>query len=217
MKAYYNIEQGTEEWHEIRYGKIGGTLAGGLLTKGDTLLQQVLSEKTEDFEMDYDAYVSPEMQRGYELEPNAIVKLEEYTGVKFLKAGWLQSEENELLGISPDGISECETVSCEIKCPGSKKHIQTLLANEIPLDNIDQCIHYFTVNPKLKQLHFCSFRPENKYKPLFVKTLTIESMVNIGTNAKPVMKMIAEVVGMAKIEANKLSKQIEEKLTELSF
>jgi hypothetical protein len=217
MKVYYDIQQGTEEWHEIRYCKIGGTLASGLLTKGDNLLHIILSEKSEDFEMDYDSYVNDDIQRGYELEPVARQKLEEYTGIKFIQAGWIQSTENSLLGISPDGISEDETICCEIKCPGAKKHLQTILSDQIPLDNIDQCIHYFTVNPKLTALHFCSFRPENKYKPLFVKTLTLDSMVNIGTAAKPVMKTISEVVLITRAEAGVLAEKVKEKLTQLSF
>jgi hypothetical protein len=217
MKVYYNIQQGTEEWHEIRYGKVGGTLASGLLTKGDNLLHEILAEHSEDFEMDYEGFVSPDVQRGYELEPQARQELQQYTGIEIKQAGWIQSEENDLLGISPDGISEDETECCEIKCPGAKKHTQTILSDAIPLDNIDQCIHYFTVNPKLKKLHFCSFRPENKFKPLFVKTLTPESMVNIGTNAKPVMKSVAEVVLLAKAESSVLKESIKGKIEQLQF
>lgn len=216
MKVHYEIEQGTEAWHEIRYGKIGGTLASGLFVKSDNILYEILAEQTEPFEMDYDSFISADMQRGIELEPLAKERLSEYTGVKFINAGWIQCEENSLLGISPDGISEDETVTCEIKCPGKKAHLKTILSNDIPLDHINQCLHYFVVNPKLKRHFFCSFRPES-IKPMFVKELTPDSLINIGTNAKPLMLSIAEAVIVAKGAALSIAKQVEAKKQELLF
>lgn len=217
MRSYYEIEQGTEEWHAIRYGKIGGTLSKGLFVKSDTLLIELLSEKAEEFELEFDPFISNDMQRGNDLEPIARKQLEQYTGIEFIKSGWLQCEENELLGISPDGISKCETISCEIKCPASKKHLSTILSNDIPNDNIHQCLHYFTVNPKLERHFFCSYRPENIFKPLFVKELNRESLINLGTNAKPVIKSVNEWVEIAKSEALKIYQELEEKIKQLSF
>lgn len=217
MIAHYYIKQGTEEWHQMRWGKIGGTLSKGLFTKGDGLLYDLLSEILEEFQLDEDSYLSADMLRGFELEPRARVLLSEYIGIELLECGWLQSEVNSLLGISPDGISADHSVSAEIKCPASKKHSQTILADTIPLDNLDQCIHYFTVNPKLTKHYFCSFRPENKYKQLFVKELTRESIVNIGTPAKPVMKTIKECVDLAHSEARILETQIKEAINKLEF
>jgi hypothetical protein len=216
MKAYYDIVQGTEDWHKIRYAKIGGTLSKGLFIKSDTLAIDIVSQLTEDFELEEDSYASPEMIRGSELEPLAISELEKYTGVKFISAGWLQSDVNELLGISPDGISECETITAETKCPSSKKHITTLLLNDIPNDNIHQCLHYFTVNPKLEKHYFCSFRPES-IKRIFVKELTRESLINLGTNAKPNIKTVNEWVKIALDEANILKLDIYTKLEKLKF
>lgn len=217
MKVYYDIVQGTEDWHKIRYGKIGGTSAKGLFTKGDNLLDEILAAKSEDFELDESVYISNDMQRGTELEPIALQNTSEYTGIKFINVGWLQCEENELLGISPDGISECFKYMVEIKCPGSKRHLQTIKSNEIPLDNIHQCIHAFTVNPFLEKIFFCSFRPENKFKGLFIKELTKESIVNIGTEAKPVLESIKNCVLMSKSYADKLLIDVEEKIKILNF
>lgn len=216
MKAYYEISQGSEEWLAIKWAKVGGTRSAGLFIKSDNLLDEILSEKTEEFQMDYDAYTSSEMQRGIELEPHARKELSTYTGVAFKTVGWLQCEENELLGISCDGISEDETITCEIKCPQAKKHLQTIRSNEIPLDNINQCLHYFVVNPKLEKHYFCSFRPES-IKPIFVKELTRESIINIGTKAKPVEVSINEAVVMAKGAALDLLKKVNEEIEKLKF
>jgi len=216
MIARYDIEQHSEEWHKVRYGKIGGTLSKGLFIKSDTLLEDVLSELVEEFDLQ-ESFQSYDMIRGSELEPEARKALNAYLGIELKEVGWLQCEENELLGISPDGITEDETISAEIKCPAAKKHLKTVLTGEIPADNIHQCLHYFTVNPKLQKHYFCSYRPENIYKPIFVKELTRDSLIDLGTKAKPNIKPISEWVGIAKKEAVILQEQINEKLEQLKF
>ncbi len=216
MKVFKDIVQGTEDWHRIKWGKIGGTRSDGLFTKGNDLLLTLLSETTEDFELEEDGYTSSVMQRGIDLQPLALSEAIEYTGINFVEVGWLERIDNPLLGISPDGISECLRASIEIKCPQSKRHIKTILLNDVPDDNINQCIHYFTVNDKLEEHYFVSFRPE-AIKKIFVKKLTRSSFVNIGTDKKPVMRSIDELTIMAKLEAEILSKQIEYKTAILKF
>lgn len=216
MIARHDIEQGSEEWYKIRYGKIGGTLSKGLFVKSDTLLEDVLSELVEEFDLQ-ENYQSYDMVRGSELEPEARKGLNAYLGIELLECGWLQSEENEYLGISPDGISEDETICAEIKCPASKKHLKTVRSGEIPSDNIHQCLHYFTVNPKLEKLYFCSYRPENLYKPIFVKELTRESLIDLGTKAKPIIKTVTEWSALAMFEADLLKAEINQELEKLKF
>lgn len=206
------IKQGTPEWLELRWGKIGGTLSEGLLKKSETLFIDILSQRLEEFEYE-ETFQSDAMERGAELEPFAVEYLEQYYGIKFERSGWLQSEENELLGISPDGISEDETYACECKCFGRKNHLDVLLSQQIPQKNIFQCIHYFTVNPKLEKLYFVAYRPESVKN--FTCILTKDSEVNIGTNSKPVIKTIAECVMLSKAEASVLLDRIKQKETEL--
>jgi hypothetical protein len=234
MKAHYEIEQRTEEWFQIRWGKIGGTLANGLFIESDTLLMDILSRKIEDFQHE-DSFVSWDMQRGTDLEPYAVDELSKYLGIEILQCGWLQSLTNELLGISPDGITADETITVEIKCPGSKKHLQTIIADEIPKDNIHQCIHYFTVNPKLEKHYFCSFRPENNIRKIFVKELTRDTLVDIGWTFKgkvkedrglgvkeyvcvlPDIRTVQEWVDIALASADKLQIELTETLNKLNF
>ena len=212
-----DITQGTDEWHECRYRKIGGTLSKGLFVKSDTLLIELLAEFAEDFEPPFDSFESFDMQRGTELEPLAMAELIKYTGIEFQSAGWLQCEEINLLGICPDGITECKKFSAEIKCPAKKKHLSTILNNEIPSDNIHQCLHYFTINPLLEKHFFVSFRPENNYKRLFVKELTRSTLIDLGTKSKPNIKSVAEWVLIAKSEAIELQVQINESIKKLEF
>lgn len=214
---HYDIIQGTEEWHQIRYGKIGGTRCKGLFTPTDTLLIELIGEAVEEYQSDEDAYVSDDMLRGWELEPEARAQLEQYTGIEFKTAGWIQHDEIPILGISPDGISNTEREACEIKCPSIKAHVEHCLGNEIPLKHIHQCLHYFTVNPNLEKVFFCSFRPEFKIRPLFVKELRRDSLVNLGTKARPVVKSVSEWVEIAEISALDITKQRDEAMQVLSF
>lgn len=216
MKAHYNIIQGSEEWHEIKHGRIGGTLAGGLFVNSDTLLIEILSKKLEDYYPDFDQYISADMERGNLMEPVAKQQLESFLGIKIKSVGWLQSD-IDLLGISPDGINEDETICFEIKCPGAKKHTATILSGEIPKDNIDQCLHYFTVNDKIEKLYFCSYRPENRLKPLFITSLNRSSLIDLGTKLKPIIKPISEWVILARSSAEILQKRIDSEIEKLEF
>lgn len=214
MIRHDEIEQGSLEWLKIKWGKIGGTSSKGLFIKSDTLFLDILSQMLEEFEPS-EGFTNEAMEIGNELEPFAREYISNYTGYDFKETGWLQSEENELLGISPDGITEDEENSCEIKCFRRKKHTEILINNNIPLDNIHQCIHYFTVNPKLKTHHFISFRPEAPKH--FIKKLTLDSVVNIGTKAKPKAMTIEAARDYALELANELLLKINNNKSSIEF
>jgi hypothetical protein len=197
MIARYDIIQRTDEWHEVKWAKIGGTRSG---VTEKTLLPEIIAELTEPFYGGDEGFTSHAMQRGIDLEPMARERLEAELFIEFNECGWLQSESNDLLGISPDGISADETIMCEIKCPSGKKHMETILNGDILPEYIDQLIHAFVVNDKLEKHYFVSFRPENTIKPLWIKELTLDSEVNIGTFAKPVIVTVKEAVKKKLIE-----------------
>ena len=220
MIANNTIEQKTIDWFELKWGKIGGTLAKGLHVKSDTLFVEILSQHIEEFEPS-DSFENEHTQRGNDLEPFAIEYLQAYLKeftkeeVIFKQFAWLQSEKNELLGISPDGLTEDFKYACETKCLSRKKHTEILLKDSIPLEYIHQCVHYFTVNPNLEKLYFCAFRPESVKS--FVKELTLESVVNIGTNAKPRSMTIQAVVDYSIEFARELLIKINNNKDKLSF
>lgn len=214
MIVYKDILQRSEEWHRMKWGKIGGSTSKGLFVPSDTLLLELLSEHTEPFAMDEEPYVNADMQRGIYYEPFGRAELEKFTGYTFIDAGWLQCEENALLGISPDGITEDHTISCEGKCPGRKKHIETVFSKKIPVDNIHQCLHYFTINPKLVKHYFFTFRPESDY-PFWCKELTRESVIDLGTRAKPNCKVLQEWVEIAKFNAKEILTNLQLSLKQL--
>ena len=121
------------------------------------------------------------------------------------------------MGISPDGITADFTIQIEVKCPGAIAHLKMCVADAIPLEYINQCVHAFTVNDKLEKLYFVSYRPECAIKPLFVKALTRDSLVNNGTIAKPVMAEISHLVTVSYVEAELLQEKIKETINKLNF
>jgi hypothetical protein len=211
-----NIEQGTPEWHETRYGKVGGTKNKGLLTDSDVLLIALLGCRMEDYE-DEDSFTSAAMDRGNELEPEARKQLNAYTGLEFKEVGWLQHSTIPLLGISPDGITDDDRFSAEIKCFGKDKHTRTIVEGVIPKEHINQCLHYFVINPKLEKHYFGAFRPENKLIPLFVKSITRDSVLDLGTKRKPDLKTVSEWVAISIELAKKLQIDIDLAIEKLKF
>lgn len=216
MIAHWDIIQGSLAWHKIRYGKIGGTSSKGLFVDSDTLLDEIISAMLEPFELEDTGYASDAMERGNELEPLARLRLSEYAGIQFDECGWLQCDDNELLGISPDGINNTLTIDCEIKCPSRKKHTQTLRGGIIPLEHNHQIVHSFTVNQNLDRKYFASFRPECKHS-LFVKMVSRHDLLNLGTKAKPVSKTIDEWARIARFNADELLKNALLEVEKLSF
>ncbi len=211
----HDILQGTADWLELRHGKITGTASKGLFIKSDTLLIDLISQHIEDWELE-DSYSSADMIRGSELEVYAREAISDELFISFKEIGFIQNTAIPILGISPDGISEDDTIMLEIKCPRAKKHTETLLANEIPSDNIHQVLHYFTVNPKLETMYFVSYRPESKVKSLWYKALTKHSEIDLGTKAKPNVKTVEEWVGIAREEAEKLNHELNMALLKLN-
>jgi hypothetical protein len=69
-----DIEQGTSEWHETRYRKVGGSTAKGLFVKSDTLKIELLGQFFESFNY-VEGYISDDMARGNLLEPFAVNEL----------------------------------------------------------------------------------------------------------------------------------------------
>lgn len=217
MIIHRDIIQGTEAWDRIRYGKIGGTKSGGLFKDSDALFYELLAEHTEPFEPNYDVFETPAMLRGHELEPQARYELGQYVGIEFNEVGWLQCENNPIVGISPDGISSDETVMCELKCLGAKKHVEVALTNGIHKDYLYQLVHYFTVNPKLETLYFAAYRPENQYRSLVVRELKRWTEVNIGTEKKPDLNSVSFLVETSQNAAEFMKRRIDRSIENMKF
>lgn len=211
----HKVEQRTEEWYALRYGKIGGTGSKGLHVNSNTLLYELASCQLEPFEYE-ESYVSSDMQRGIDLEPMAFEQACRYTGKNFKEYGWIESEECGIIGYSPDGLTVRGADGLEIKCPSAKVHTKYLFEDILPLEYTHQVIHAFAVNKQLKRMHFISYRPEAKV-PIFCKVVHRLDTINVGTEKRPVYEVVDHVAREKVKLAQKLEKQIQTLIETVTF
>lgn len=161
-----HLQQNSDEWLDWRKTKITGSRLKDIIVKRGTgkkigfyeLLAERLSTDT--------SVVDNPMQRGHDLEQEALKQFEEYTGMKAESdCGVWVSDESEYIALSPDGeISETEAV--EVKCLSSARHLQALIEQKVPSEYEEQTIQYFIVNEKLKVLYVVFYDPRIACKPL---------------------------------------------------
>jgi putative phage-type endonuclease len=143
------MEQGTQEWHDLRRTKIGASDAAVILglspylTKYDLWEQKVLGKISEQ---------NSAMSRGAALEPAARECFEKSTGIFVLPKVVIHSD-YEWMMASLDGINFEGTTIVEIKCPNKEVHA---LAEKgiIPPHYMAQIQHQFAVTGALKGYYF---------------------------------------------------------------
>lgn len=131
----HNILQGSEEWHQIRKGKLTGSHATaignngkGLLTYIEDIVLALCGEK--------EHYSNGNMERGNNLEPVARIKYEFETGLKVKEVGFV--EHSEYCGVSPDGLVFDKKRGQEIKARNNKKHLALLRFGKVDSSTIWQ-------------------------------------------------------------------------------
>ncbi len=209
MKIYKEINQRSLEWFDLKWSKVSGTSADYFLklntSKGFQLdkkaqdinfskldlFDEIMAQKNESITVE-ESYVNEAMQRGIDLEPVAMSELINQTGIDFQEVGFI--ERTLTHGHSPDGISKCETIGVEIKCPTSKVHNKTIRANETPLNHLAQCVNMFACVDTLKSLYFVSFRPESTLCPLFINVLTRETEISIDKKTYTIGQLAAILI-----------------------
>lgn len=146
LHTYNDIEQGTQEWLDVRRGIITASVVGQLITpttvrpasndKSRALIAQLAAERITG--QSDDVFVNADMMRGTLHEPIARDRYAEVNGVTVEQVGFMVRDDfGFLLGASPDGLIG-EDGGLEIKCPRAKTHIQTILSGEVPPYNMAQ-------------------------------------------------------------------------------
>lgn len=133
----FEIVQGTEEWRQIRLGKvtasrvadvIAKTKSGPSASRANYAAQLVAERLTGVAE---EGYQSAAMARGSEMEGAAREAYEFDRGVTVREVGFVPHPSIGEAGASPDGyVGDVGLV--EIKCPNVATHITTLLSGKIP-------------------------------------------------------------------------------------
>ena len=137
------IKQGTEEWHQIRLGKVtasrvsdvmskikSGESAGRKNYKMDLVVERLTNTPTSSF-------TNAAMAWGTETEPLARMAYEVHSGNFVETVAFIQHPSIEWFGCSPDGSIGSEG-NLEIKCPNTSTHIDYLLAGVPPAKYVPQ-------------------------------------------------------------------------------
>lgn len=130
-----DIQQGTPEWENVRFGWFGSSIAhtwlvGGPDNIGSGLLTEIYRNAAKRFLGEREEnYISPAMANGTALEPVARIEYEIYTGLQVEQVGYISY--GDWLGYSPDGLIGDEGL-IEIKCPAGKNFLRFQDTREIP-------------------------------------------------------------------------------------
>lgn len=127
------IIQRSEEWFEIRRGKVTASRIADLMARTKTgwgasranYMAELVCERMTG--QTQERYTNAAMLRGIEMEPDAIRAYEFYRSHDVKPVGFVQHPRIAMMGASPDGHIGAHG-STEIKCPNTATHIETLLA-----------------------------------------------------------------------------------------
>lgn len=172
------VEQNTQEWLDLRKGRITGSKLKDIVVKRGSGRKigfyQLIADR-----LALDANGENAMQRGHDLENEAIEAFEHSTDLKVDKdPGMWLSDENENIAISPDGAEQSETPTwaVEVKCLASARHVEAVLTDELPGDYKEQVLQYFVVNENLQTLFFVMYDPRVIAVPLYIFELSRPDM-----------------------------------------
>lgn len=144
VTTYADIEQGTEEWLEVRRGILTASTIGQLITptgkvaandKSRALVLQLIAERITGYM--YPTFTSDDMMRGHLAEEYARNWYsQEHATVQ--QVGFMRLDaEWGTLGYSPDGLVGDDGL-IEVKSPRHKGHLKTVLDDAVPAEYMAQ-------------------------------------------------------------------------------
>lgn len=223
---YKKIIQGTDEWKELRYRKLGGSSNEKVMTNlgkpvsGNAIFYDLLGEFSEDFEIEEDGFVSKDVSRGTELEPIARESFQRVYGKPVFEIGWAES--TLFTGISPDGIIGDEKFinmiddveeALEIKCPSRTTYCKYLEKNDLAITEYAwQIVTYFKEFKNLKVLNLFLFRPENSIKKHVLIKITRDTEIIVNKSKRGI---ISDLCVELTERQNELKKSIIERIEQL--
>lgn len=155
-----SMQQGSPEWFSARNAVITGSEVKKVYGKASKeYLYELLAESLAPAK----EYTSSEaMERGSELEMDALTLYEGTTGYELKQVGFVLHDEYDWLGVSPDALyaeGKKYVGAVEVKCPDTKTHIKYLVEKKIPSEYKAQILQYFLVCDSLEWLDFVSYDP----------------------------------------------------------
>lgn len=175
LTVYKELEQGTDEWLAARCGILTASVIGQLITPktikpaaNDTSRALVATLVAERITGHVEPiYPNRDMERGTLDEPYARALYAEYHAPVAEVGFMVRDYDGFKLGYSPDGLVG-EAGLIEIKSRQQKKHLTTILSDEVPLENMAQCQAGLLVSGRewIDYVSYCGGMP------LYVKRVT---------------------------------------------
>lgn len=118
-------EQGSEQWHAVKKGKMSASHAQEIASAGAGLTSYIYELMAEVYSSaPRESYTNEDMDRGVQLEADARSLYELERGVKVDTVGFIEVSEH--VGCSPDGLVG-EDGLVEIKSHNDAKHLRLLV------------------------------------------------------------------------------------------
>jgi hypothetical protein len=168
LQIFNDIEQGSDEWHAARRGIITASVVGQFITPktikpatNDTsrsMAVHLVAERITGYTEP--TFVSADMERGNFDEPFARDAYSENYALATEVGFMVRDDWGYKIGYSPDGLVGDDGL-IEIKSRRQKKHLATILADEVPLENMAQiqCGLLVTGRDWLDYVSFCGGMP----------------------------------------------------------
>lgn len=145
LKVLTDVEQGSPEWLDARRGIVTASVVGRLITpstikpasnpESRSLTAQLAAERITGWTDP--TYMNDDMLRGVEDEPRAIDVYSEHYAPVTTTGFMVRDDWGFKIGYSPDGLVGNDGL-IEVKSRRPKKHLQTILADEVPPENMAQ-------------------------------------------------------------------------------
>lgn len=170
------IIQGSQEWHQIRMGKVTASRIADVCTRTKTgfgagrknYMAELVAERLTGTRAE--AFTNAAMQWGTDQEPDARSAYQFHANRRVMQIGFVDHPSIAETGASPDGLVGDDGL-VEIKCPNTATHIETLLGATIPEKYVLQ-MQWQMACTKRAWCDFASFDPRlPESMRLFVKRL----------------------------------------------
>ena len=140
-----DLVQGTEAWKQARCGSIGASSIADLTAQTKSgwgasranLMARVIAERLTG--VPAESFVNAAMQHGTETEPQARSAYAFMADVDVVEVGLIRHPTIEGTHASPDGLVGDDGL-CEIKCPQTATHINTLLSGKVADKYVQQML-----------------------------------------------------------------------------
>jgi len=154
------IAQEGPEWLAWRRSGVGGSDCSVLMGVNPWMKEADLRNRKLGLESE--GYENERMARGKRLEPIVRAMYEDLTGLRMTPV-CVEHDKYSWFKASLDGLSECESVVLEIKCPNDKAHLEAL-RGWIPRYYYPQVQHQLGVT-QAKIMHYVSYSDAPRFKP----------------------------------------------------